>query len=662
MVALVGELTPKVLSALPYGVLLVDRDWRVTFANLEAERLLGSGGHTLWERCPELEATAFANAFRYAMADRAELISETMLPQSGWVQARARPLDDGLLISLRSIFPEASDGFQTRHGLIAGEIGQALARSTTMAEMLQSCAESLVRNLGAKLVRIWTYDTKAVELVLEGSAGTTASEPDMPPRVALARAKIGKIAERGSPYVTNDYQNDPRSGDRTWAQREGIMAFAAYPLRLGGAVLGVLAVYSHEPIGHDTTGALATVADSIALGIERRLADDARVAAQSELRTQAEQLELINEIGKNLTSELEVGPLALRVTNLATRLAGAAYGLFYVNDGGDTYSLIAASNAPRESLPSRIQRSQLVPQTFVDVLPTASFHVTPVIARGGRAIGALVFGHGHAGTFGETTEDLLDGVSAQAAIAIDNARLFEDARRLIETLERKNAELDQFAYVASHDLKAPLRGIANLSQWIEDDLGDKLDDQGRYHLGLLRGRVRRLEGLIEGILSYSRVGRPEADDAEVDTRAFTQEIWELLAPAPTASLVLGQLPTITTARVPLQQVLMNLMGNALKYNRDRALTVEVGAQSLATHTLFYVKDDGVGIAPEYHDRIWGLFQTLESRDRVESTGIGLAVVRKIVESRGGRAWVESAAGAGATFWFSWPADTRTRHG
>ncbi len=658
VVAAIGPLdTPKVLSALPYGVVVVDRDWRVTFANHEADRLLGSDGVTLWDRCPQLESTVFANAFRYAMADRAELISETVLPVTGWVQARARPLEDGLLISLRSIFPDSSESLQTRQGILAGEIGYALTRATSMREMLQDCADSLVRHFGARLVRVWRLDAQARELVLEASAGA-ASEPDMPARVAVGRAKIGKIVERGAPYLTNDYQNDPRAGDRAWAQREKVVSFAGYPLRLAGDVLGVLGVYGHAPFGHEVTSSLATVADSITLGIERKLADDARKAAETELRTQAEQLELVNEIGKNLTSELEIGPLVQRVTNLATRLAGASYGVFYVGDvNGESFGLLAAANVPRELLPFRIRRSQLAPQTLADRLPTASFMVTPVIARGGRSLGALMFGHEHAGVFTEATERLLDGVAAQAAIALDNARLFDDARRLIVTLERKNAELDQFAYVASHDLKAPLRGIANLSQWIEDDLGDRMDDQARYHMRLLRGRVTRLEGLIDGILSYSRAGRADSSANEVDTRALVDEVWELLAAPPTAKLVLGALPSLFTARVPLQQVLMNLIGNAIKYNPERELTVEVGAHGEGDATTFYVKDDGVGIPPEFHDRIWGLFQTLESRDRVESTGIGLAVVRKIVEARGGRAWVESAAGAGATFGFTWPAET-----
>jgi light-regulated signal transduction histidine kinase (bacteriophytochrome) len=259
--------------------------------------------------------------------------------------------------------------------------------------------------------------------------------------------------------------------------------------------------------------------------------------------------------------------------------------------------------------------------------------------------------------FTEEIERLIAGVAATAAIAMDNARLFREARDLIAALESSNHELDQFAYVASHDLKAPLRGIANLSQWIEDDLGDRLDDQTRTHLHLLRGRVVRLENLIGGILAYSRAGRESSEQTAVDVAALATEVWELLAPHATARLEMAtSLPQLRTSRVQLQQILLNLIGNAIKYNAERPVRITISAQRHGKRWELAVADDGIGIAPEFADKIWGLFQTLERRDKVESTGIGLSVVRKIVESHGGRAWVESELGRGATFRFTWPAD------
>jgi signal transduction histidine kinase len=226
-------------------------------------------------------------------------------------------------------------------------------------------------------------------------------------------------------------------------------------------------------------------------------------------------------------------------------------------------------------------------------------------------------------------------------------------------LRRTNTELDQFAYVASHDLKAPLRGIANLAAWVEEDLGSALTPAAREHLGLLRGRVNRMEALIDGILQYSRAGRVETAAEPVDVGALIHESIELLAPAPEVVIdVAPNMPTLVTERVPLQQVFMNLIGNAIKHSRRGDPHVTVGVvRTDGEAPDFSVTDNGPGIAREYHERIFAIFQTLEARDKVEGTGIGLSVVKKIVEGRGGHVAVESAPGRGATFRFTWPEPT-----
>ena len=225
---------------------------------------------------------------------------------------------------------------------------------------------------------------------------------------------------------------------------------------------------------------------------------------------------------------------------------------------------------------------------------------------------------------------------------------------LASALERTNRELDQFAYVASHDLKAPLRGIANLSQWVEEDLGAIVPDATREHLHLMRGRVHRMEALIDGILEYSRAGRVRGEPEAVDTARLTRESVEFLAvPADVRIEIAPDLPTLVTERLPLQQVLLNLIGNAVKHNRGTQAAVRVDGAPADGRYEFRVTDNGPGIAAAFHERIWGVFQTLEARDKVEGTGIGLALVKKIVESRGGRVWVDSAEGQGATFGFTW---------
>jgi PAS domain S-box-containing protein len=243
-------------------------------------------------------------------------------------------------------------------------------------------------------------------------------------------------------------------------------------------------------------------------------------------------------------------------------------------------------------------------------------------------------------------------------------RALLDARTAREAAERAAVaaneayrELDQFAYVASHDLKAPLRGIANLAQWIQDDTWERLGAESIEHMRLLQGRVRRMEALIDGILTYSRAGRVLDRPEAVDTGALVREVIELLAAPTDVTIQLSaEMPLLQAERVPLQQVFLNLIGNAVKFTRmvRSDPVIRIDWRDAGDVFEFSVSDNGPGIDPEYHERIWGIFQTLEPRDKVEGTGIGLAVVRKIVDTRGGSAKIESAPKQGATFRFTWP--------
>lgn len=241
----------------------------------------------------------------------------------------------------------------------------------------------------------------------------------------------------------------------------------------------------------------------------------------------------------------------------------------------------------------------------------------------------------------------------------------EDARASAEqataAVTAAYRELDQFAYVTSHDLKAPLRGIGNLAQWIEDDLGGLLEGESAEHLRLLQRRVQRMEALIDGILTYSRAGRVKKEPETVDTGSLVREVVELVVPPDGADVeIQDDMPTIHAEAVPLQQVFMNLIGNAVKFSSAERSDVQVRVEwrDLGDACEFIVRDNGPGIPPEYHERIWTIFQTLAPRDKVEGTGVGLSVVKKIVESRGGRVSVESTPGDGATFRFVVPRTPR----
>ncbi|NJR37563.1 MAG: GHKL domain-containing protein [Leptolyngbyaceae cyanobacterium CSU_1_4] len=220
-------------------------------------------------------------------------------------------------------------------------------------------------------------------------------------------------------------------------------------------------------------------------------------------------------------------------------------------------------------------------------------------------------------------------------------------------LADRNQELDQFVYVSSHDLKAPLRAIANLSEWIEEDLEGQLPEEGQRHMKLLRKRVRRMDALINGLLEYSRVGRTKVPVETVNVADLLTEVIDLLSPPPNFVIEIGQMPTLQTRRLSLSQVFSNLISNAIKHcdrlDAKIQITVEVRDQLCE----FAVADNGPGIALEHQKKIFTIFQTLDARDKTENTGIGLSIVKKLVELEGGKIWVESRLGEGAKFIFTW---------
>lgn len=241
-------------------------------------------------------------------------------------------------------------------------------------------------------------------------------------------------------------------------------------------------------------------------------------------------------------------------------------------------------------------------------------------------------------------------------------RRTEELARKASELVRSNKELDQFAYVTSHDLKAPLRAIANLSSWIEEDLEEHLDDETRKQMGLLRGRVNRMEALINGILEYSRIGRVAVDIETVSIEALLSEIIDSLSPPKEFQIVIGaNMPTIEAARVRLSQVFSNLLSNCIKYVERTDGKVAISASDIGGYYEFTVADNGPGIAKQYHDKIFQIFQTLQAKDKKESTGVGLTVIKKIIEEQGGMIRVESDENQGASFIFSWPKQPDLSH-
>jgi signal transduction histidine kinase len=257
------------------------------------------------------------------------------------------------------------------------------------------------------------------------------------------------------------------------------------------------------------------------------------------------------------------------------------------------------------------------------------------------------------GNYNVHMEDEGKSEISQLARALNN--MADILHKNISLLKRQRDELDQFAHIVSHDIKAPLRGIDNVVTWIEEDHSFDLPAKVNEYLNLIKGRVLRAEKLLKGLLDYARVGK-ESNNAElVDVNELLTEVQEYIPMNEGIEVrIQGDLPIMFAERVPLLQIFTNLLTNAIKYHDEITGTVKVYYHSLENHYEFFVEDDGPGIDRNYHQKIFVIFQTLQERDKVESTGVGLAIVKKILDDRNLKINLLSEPGKGSIFSFTWP--------
>ena len=260
-----------------------------------------------------------------------------------------------------------------------------------------------------------------------------------------------------------------------------------------------------------------------------------------------------------------------------------------------------------------------------------------------------------------STRCVAQDVTARRALEAQLREKHERLARANAELSGKNRELDEFTYVVSHDLQEPIRTLIAFSDFLQRDCGDKLDDAGREHLKFIVEASRRMRSLIRDLLTLGRAGRVAGDPEAVELAPLIEQIrrdmCELIRTRGAAVRVVGDLPTLWGDRDRIGQLFANLISNGLKYNRRDRPTVEIGAihdvseSPLAT---LYVRDDGIGIDPKFHGKIFQIFRRLHTREEYEGTGAGLAICQKVAQAHGGRIWVESTPGLGSTFYVTLP--------
>jgi PAS domain S-box-containing protein len=530
---------------------------------------------------------------------------------------------------------------------------QSLLAPSPLKDKLKTITDSIVHLFEADFCRIWLirpgdicrdcvhnevtegphicrYRDKCLHLIAS-SGRYIHTDGKTHRRVPFGCYKIGRVASgEDHKFLTNNVQNDPRVHNHEWAKELGLVSFAGYQLRVpGGDILGVLALFAKHPIVPAKDAMLDGISSTVAFVVQQAVADNALRASEQKYKTLLENLpqkiflkdkNLIYLSGnENYAQDLEIKP---------EEIAGKTDYDFHPKELAEKYRTddkrIMESGKVEEIEEKYIRGGkEFIVQTVK----------TPIKDEQGNAIGIL-------GIFWDITE-------------LKKAQ--EKQTELLKQLEDVNQELKDFAYIVSHDLKAPLRGIKNLAEWISTDYADKLDDNGKEQMNLLASRVDQMHNLIDGILLYSRVGRVEEEKVVVNLNELVPEVIDTLAPPENITITIeNELPTIECGQTRIMQVFQNLMSNAVEYMDKPQGQIKVGCVEEDGFWEFYVADNGPGIEEKYFEKIFQLFQTLAPRDESESTGVGLTIIKKIVEMYGGKTWVQSKVGSGSTFFFTLP--------
>jgi signal transduction histidine kinase len=564
-----------------------------------------------------------------------------------------------------------------RLAALSSDISTTLVHGLELQEMLRRCCADIARNLDAALVRIWTVDESSTGLTIQASAGDVAQPDGTPP----SKVKVDLIARERKPLLTNEILGDPEIGAQEWVRREGLVAFAGYPLIVDDQLLGVISFFARRALTKSALQALAVIADGIALGIER-------LRAEASLREQTEVVETINRIGQLLSAELDQQKLVQAVTDAATELTGAQFGSFFynvINEQGAAYMLYTISGVPRElfdqfpmpratelfgptfrgesSIRSanikedpRYGRSEPYRGMPPGHLPVTSYLAVPVISRSGEVIGGLFFGHRDVGVFTERHVRIVEGLAAQAAIAMDNARLYQRAQQAIQEREellgrereaRKEAEIasrakDEFLGTLSHELRTPLNAIFG---WIRMLSTGGLDEETFSRAVETIERNAKLQArLIDDMLDVSRIisGKLRLDAQPVDLTSVINAAVDTSRPAADAKDIRLQVVldfgagVVLGDPVRLQQVVWNLLSNAIKFT-PKGGRVQVQLERINSHLEITVSDNGPGIDEEFLPHVFERFRQADSSitRKHGGLGLGLSIVRHLVELHGG---------------------------
>jgi signal transduction histidine kinase len=543
---------------------------------------------------------------------------------------------------------------------LRADVRLAASEKTGLRASLQACAETMVRHLDAAFARVWTLDGAGKVLTLEATAGIDAGMDGT--HVPVGHLAIGRIAAERVPFVTNDALDDPRLGDRDWARRTRVVAFAGHPLLFEDRLLGVVALGSHHPLSDAVRDVLAGVADTLARHVAHARGEETLAWSQRRLEDEAAVSAALVRVAHEMFSLRDTPTIFDRLCALTAEVLGSDHSAALLwNPDTDVYAPVAcygfndeerervgANLVPREHMSALFAARHDEDVAEVRTTRTRVPLLCIALRQGKDIIGVQTAGwRTDARPFSPRRRRIAEGIARIASMALANARL-------VEELERASRLKSEFVSTMSHELRTPLNVILGYADMARDPAAGGVRDS---YLERIVGAGRELLELIESTLEIGRIeaGRAEVQLAPVGLGAF----WDKLAKSCTtlprrAEVSLRWEPevpdgSLVTDPRKVEIIVRNLVGNALKFTEHGHVRVRLARDGSAA--ILTVSDTGIGIRPEDQEAIFQMFRQADGSDsrRFGGTGLGLYIVRRFVQQLGGTVTLESAPGRGSVF-------------